>query len=411
MLEKTGAQQVTNRLLYQLSYVGFWFAINQLGGIWDFFISHPISHEPLSIGMSCQSRCRWSRVTSPEYHVIITGEHSVSPRPIRFPSPYIRIRTARRALEMAIIDLFSKRQKVLRDEVPDVYEYAQIPQELRVQIAHILRDLFGHWMPNDANGCIAAFTTIEQLLCREYGLFQFPSPPDAFLEEHADQRVIHFVLVEPNHERVLDVIEVSFRCLDVLRTRNYEWQRQVPQAKFDGAIEELNARFREHGIGYQFESGEIIRVDSQLIHAEVVKPALALLTAPEYAGANAEFLKAFENYRKGDTKGCLNECLKAFESTMKAICTKRKWTFKSTDTAKPLLDVCFQNNLIPQLIQSHIGGVRAALESGIPTIRNRLSGHGQGAQVVNVPEHYASYMLHLTATTIKYLVESEKALP
>jgi len=63
------------------------------------------------------------------------------------------------------------------------------------------------------------------------------------------------------------------------------------------------------------------------------------------------------------------------------------------------------------LIQSHIGGVRAALESGIPTVRNRLSGHGQGAQVVNVPEHYASYMLHLTATTIQYLVESQKALP
>jgi hypothetical protein len=174
---------------------------------------------------------------------------------------------------------------------------------------------------------------------------------------------------------------------------------------------ELNARFRENGIGYQFESGEIIRVDSQLIHAQIVKPALALLTAPEYAGANAEFLKAFEHYRKGDTKGCLNECLKAFESTMKAICTKRKWAFKSNDTASALIDVSMKNGLIPQLIQSHIGGVRAALESGIPTIRNRLSGHGQGAQVVNIPEHYASYMLHLTATTIQYLVESEKALP
>jgi hypothetical protein len=39
---------------------------------------------------------------------------------------------------MAIIDLFSKRQKVLRNEVPDIYEYAQIPQALRVQIAHIM---------------------------------------------------------------------------------------------------------------------------------------------------------------------------------------------------------------------------------------------------------------------------------
>jgi hypothetical protein len=85
--------------------------------------------------------------------------------------------------------------------------------------------------------------------------------------------------------------------------------------------------------------------------------------------------------------------------------------FKPTDAAKELIDVCLKNSLIPPLIQSHIGGVRAALESGIPTIRNRLSGHGQGAQVVTVPEHYASYMLLLTATTIQYLVQSEKALP
>jgi hypothetical protein len=111
------------------------------------------------------------------------------------------------------------------------------------------------------------------------------------------------------------------------------------------------------------------------------------------------------------TKDCLSECLKAFESTMKAICTKRAWIFKPTDAAKDLIDICLKHDLIPPLMQSHIGGLRAALESGIPTIRNKLSGHGQGPTVITVPPHYASYMLHLTATTIKFLVESEKALP
>ena len=42
---------------------------------------------------------------------------------------------------MTIADLFSKRQQKTRPEVPDVHEYAQIPGSLRVQIAHILRDL------------------------------------------------------------------------------------------------------------------------------------------------------------------------------------------------------------------------------------------------------------------------------
>jgi hypothetical protein len=302
---------------------------------------------------------------------------------------------------MAIVDVFSKRQKALRKGVPDVYEYAQIPDPLRVQIVHILRDLFGHYVKHDKNGCLEAFGDIDSRLSREYGVFSLGT-----ISEIKDQRVINFVLKEPDHERVLDVVEYSFGL--------YGWYLKAGVGSnrnrhiLNKAITELNARFREHSIGYQYENGKIIRVDSQLIHAEVVKPALALLTAPEYAGANAEFLKAFGHYRKGETetKDCLTECLKAFESTMKAICTKRQWTFKPTDAAKALIDVCVKNGLIPQFLQSQ-------LESGIPTIRNRMpgSGHGQGPTVITVPPHYASYILHLTATTIKFLVDSEKALP
>ncbi|PTN09871.1 hypothetical protein C8N47_103168 [Mangrovibacterium marinum] len=44
---------------------------------------------------------------------------------------------------MAIIDLFSKRQKRLRGDVPDVYTYNNIPNDLRVRIVHIIRDAIG----------------------------------------------------------------------------------------------------------------------------------------------------------------------------------------------------------------------------------------------------------------------------
>jgi hypothetical protein len=302
---------------------------------------------------------------------------------------------------MGIIDLYSKRQKAM----PDVYTYDEIPQPLRAQVVHILRDLFGFSESYDNNGCRRTFQRIHDVLCREYGLFHL-TPKDV---NTPDAKVIDFLLHHADEEQVLDTIEVAFR----LATQRMTWNGcgpLIPGWAIDNSVDELNIRFREHGVGYQYESGEMIRVDSQLIHAQVVRPTLALLTANEYAGANAEFLKAFEHYRKGDTKECLNECLKAFESTMKAICTKRQWAFNPTDAAKQLIEVCFENGLIPRFIESHIGGVRSSLESGIPTVRNRLSGHGQGATVVDLPPHYASYMLHLTATTIKYLVESEKAM-
>ena len=309
---------------------------------------------------------------------------------------------------MTIADLFSKGQKKIRPEDSDVHEYAQIPRPLRVQIAHILRDLFGHKVTYDLNGCLEAFGEIEQTLCREYGLCILPTKPTD-LTTTPDVRVIDFLLHEEDEKKVLDVVEVSFRLL-TRRRSSPEWQSRIPQEKFDRAVNELNAHFREYGIGYQYENGEIVRVDSQFIHAEVVKPALALLGTEEYAEANAEFLKALEHYRKGETKECLTECLKAFETTMKAICTKRKWAFKSKDTAKELIDVCLTNGLTPPLIHSHIRGVRATLARGIPTIHNRHPGHGQEVQLVDVPPHYASYLLHLTAATIQFFVESEKAL-
>jgi hypothetical protein len=154
----------------------------------------------------------------------------------------------------------------------------------------------------------------------------------------------------------------------------------------------------------------MVRVDSQIIHTEVVKPALQFLSSKDFKGANQEFLSAHEHYRNRKFKECLNDCLKAFESTMKSICTKRRWTHQPNDTAKPLLDIIFQRALIPAFMQSHFTGLRATLEAGVPTVRNKLAGHGQGTSPVEVPGFVAAYALHLTATNILFLVQAEKEL-
>ena len=308
---------------------------------------------------------------------------------------------------MTIADLFSKRHQKIHPASLDLHEHVQIPRPLRVRIAHILRDLFGHSVTYDLNGCREAFGEIEHALCREYGLCILPTKPTD-LTTTPDERVIDFLLHEEDQKKVLDVVEASFRLVPRLKS-SPEWQSRISQEKFDRAVTDLNTRFREYGIGYQYENGEIVRVESQFIHAEVVKPAVALLSAEEYAEANAKFLKALEHYRKGEIEECLNECLKTFESTMKVICIKKKWAFKPKDTAKELIDVCLKNGLTPPLIHAHIRGVRATLARGIPTVRNSLHGHGQEDQLMDVPPHYAAYMLHLTAATVQFFVESEKA--
>jgi len=46
---------------------------------------------------------------------------------------------------MAIFDLFSKRQRRLRGDIPDIYTYDDLPNELRVQIVYIWLDALSRY--------------------------------------------------------------------------------------------------------------------------------------------------------------------------------------------------------------------------------------------------------------------------
>ena len=299
---------------------------------------------------------------------------------------------------MKTYDLFSKRQKRTRGEVPDVYQYDAIPHPLRVQIVHILKDAFGDLKFPAAD---YSFKHIGDVLCREYGLFRLEDRPATHFSA-----VVNFFTKTTETEKALDVIELAFGLInDLVRKKHYDFVDRAISP--DDAIKELNQRFREHGIGYQFENGMIMRVDSQIMHAEVVRPAIMLLSDDMFGGANEEFLSAHGHYRTGKYKECLNDCLKAFESTLKAICKKRGWVVSAGDTSKRLIEIVLEKGLVPTFMQSHFTGLRTTLEAGLPTVRNRLSGHGQGAQEVVMPEYFAAYAIHLTATNILLLARAD----
>ncbi|MDD4460565.1 MAG: hypothetical protein PHQ24_12315 [Proteiniphilum sp.] len=310
---------------------------------------------------------------------------------------------------MAIFDLFSKRQKKLRGDVPDVYVYDNLPQPLRVQIVHIWTDTLGKGEQYWDGQVKQSYEFIVNTLCREYGLFKLPGAKDYGDREYITELANFFLQVD-DVEKALDAIELSFRVIDRL-TRSWEYlRRNDASERADQAISELNSRLKEHGVGFQFVEGEIVRVDSELLHVEAVKPALRLLNEKDSQGAQQEFLSAYEHYRHGKNKEALNDCLKAFESTMKAICDKRKWSYQPNATAKALIQVCFDNNLVPSFWQQQLSSLRSMLESSIPTGRNKLSGHGQGAVPTSVPEYLVAYMLHMTASTLVFLTNAEKNL-
>ena len=309
---------------------------------------------------------------------------------------------------MPIFDIYSKRQS--RSDVPDTYRYDDIPETLRGQIVHIMYDVLGNqeqYIDVYMYRVKKAYDFITDALRREYGVFHLST--DYRKPENKMMDLVNFFLRVGDVEKALDVIELSFHTIDTyIRDLDHSdyLGKDNPSDDADQAIQELNDRFKEHGVGYCFTNGRIVRVDSEFVHSEVVLPALRILDRKEYAGAQQEFLKAHEHYRAGRTKEALNECLKSLESVMKSICDKRGWSHQGAN-ANRLIGICFDNGIVPPFWQTQFAALRGLLEGGVPTARNKLGGHGQGAAPQPVPGHIAGYVLHMTAAAIVFLAEAE----
>lgn len=304
---------------------------------------------------------------------------------------------------MGIFELFSKRQKKHRGEMPDIYQYTDIPASFRIQVIQIIMDTIGDER-NHNSYTNEVYKNINKILCKEYGVFYLKNNSSSYFTNIYDT-----LMTESDYERCLDIIELSFQYIDI-NVRQQHWNFHDTNQTSDEAIDELNSRFKEIGLGYQFESNELVRVDSQFVHSETVKPLLQLLGSDKkYSGTNNEFLSAHEHYRHKRYKECLNDCLKSFESIMKAIHDNNSWPYKKGANAKELINGCLSNKLVPEYLQNQFSSLRTLLESGIPTIRNKEGGHGQGSDISNVPEYFASYTLHLTATNLLFLAKCEEA--
>lgn len=308
---------------------------------------------------------------------------------------------------MAIHDIFSKRQKRLRGEVPDVYVYNIFPEALKTQIIFILKDVLGQTTDYYGNRAKRVYASIIDVLCREWGVHQLFNRAENFLEH---SQIFRALSMETDPERCLDIVELCFVAAnEEARSQNYAGQNNADE-HVDSCISDLNTRFREHGLGFEFVNNEIIRVDSQFIHSEVVKPAIHFLSFEGFEGPQEEFFDAHSCYRHGNHKDAINSALKSFESTMKVICDKNEWPYKKGDTAKKLITICMEKGLFPSYYQSHLSALANLLEGGVPAIRNSEGGHGQGSSPKPVELHIASYTLHMTAAAIVLLAKSHEML-
>ena len=302
---------------------------------------------------------------------------------------------------MPIFDLFSKRQKKNRGETKDILVHTEFPENLRIQIIQIWDELIRNISISFQSN---PYEKIVNILRHEYGVFHLLGNANSYVSPEVELR--EFFLLQDEIDKVLDIVEVVFVVLTESSPNFFGFDHCA-----NSAISELNQRFLENGVGFQFSSNQIVRIDSTYLHSETIKPALSLLSEDAFAGANEEFLKAHEHYRKGNHKESLNECSKALESVMKVICIRRSWISQNDAlSASKLIETCLDNELIPRFWQNYFSALEQLLKSGTPTVRNKISAHGQGTQITSAPNFMVSYIIHMTASSIVFLVSADKHL-
>lgn len=310
--------------------------------------------------------------------------------------------------------LYSERIKNQNGE-PEVYVYDEFPEVFRNQVFYIMNDVLDELMH-----CCCEWDELHDEFCREKGLKllgDWNKNHGGYGRHNCEQ-----FIAKTDNADLLDFIDFAFyvfneegRKVDIPQYSYNMFQGPVENDNstiinevnngIDKAIEELNYRFKQHNLGYEFVNSELIRIDNKILHQEVIKPALRLLYEEGFDGAEEEFRKAFEHRRKGDNKNAILEAEKSFESVMKTICDKKKYTYdKAKDTAKALIKILEDNNFYPSYMSSHMASVRTTLETGLPVVRNKTAGHGQGSAVTPIPDEFAEYALNLAATNIVLLV-------
>jgi hypothetical protein len=301
---------------------------------------------------------------------------------------------------MATFNTFSKRQKGR----PASFTYDALPDPLRLQVRLVLMDAMGMWPEG--------WALVEGIMEREHPLPTF-HPDGGSRHQRPDPYTVQCV-VSGDFDEAIDGIETGLRALNVVVRRQPSHHAQIYGVKqtVDDAIVEVNARFIEHGVGYQFspEENQIVRLDSELLHAEAVEPAMRLLSAPGFEGPADEFRQAHAYHRAGNGKDAISWSVKALESTLKAICVARSWKYDAAKAgAKDLIDTVVANGLVPAELEGHFGGLRSALTCGLPMLGNRMTRHGQGATVRPIADHLVTYGMHLAASAIVFLVQANQA--
>jgi hypothetical protein len=181
-------------------------------------------------------------------------------------------------------------------------------------------------------------------------VLQREHPTPSFRRSEYGRRFWEDSILKGDFFEAMDAVEVGSSLVNGHMREMEERKRRIyTSVKPDDSLEELNGRFVQYGVGYQYskEQNRVLKVDSTWMHAEVVTPRSSSSPRKAFEGPAQEFGLALAAFREGRGKDAVTEAVRAVESTAKAILDARGWKYEKGDTIVKLLTALFLNGLVP----------------------------------------------------------------
>lgn len=301
-----------------------------------------------------------------------------------------------------VFELFSRRNnKELKE---DIYEYDLVPQSFRIQFAIIISGVVNGFKERHHTDSSRFWKKIVTEIEVEFGILSLEASLAYNKSNDYNLNSVMSFLLSTSNEKALDVMDLLVFYHYIYAQYNHDIKE-----KWQVAIDRINKKLKENSLGYEIVENQIVRIDNQFIHKEIVKESIKLLQDQNFNAVSQEFLKAHKHYKEENYKDAIVNAGKAFESTMKTICSKKGYLYDAQkDTASTLIRHLSDNKLIPSYMNNHIHGLKQALENSASVLRNKNGGHGQGDRIIEIDESIVRYTLNLCAANIVFLVERYK---
>ena len=264
-----------------------------------------------------------------------------------------------------------------------------IPRKVRTRIWHFVSDhneVF-HYQPNPHDSWTEQKLITQDVfeeLPKFYGEEQLTALNKNNEEIEVDELKPFLLGTYP--PRLLDILEIFYsKLID-------------HEGDLAGFEEDINSVFKSEKIPWLMIDGRFFKFDSDFFDQLVISESRNLIKAQGFEGALEEFDEARDELSRCEIQKAIHTANKSFESVLKSILGK------TTGTAGKLFRE-FSDEYMQDIPEDIRKALRSKIVQMLPDLRNKLGGHGQGEESIEVPKNYGELAVNFMGAFNRFTIK------